>query len=1526
MHGAGGRHRQHLPDRRRLRSRGGPPAGRRARRPGRVRVVDYGIRGMHLAYDLLDGYDALVLVDAVPRRGARRRAPSCEVGPDDLRRRRARPARHGPGRGARQPRAAGRHAPPDLRRRLPAGHLEEGIGLSEPVAAAVPVAVRRRRRLVDDLLRDAAGGLTCASASPDGSSASLDGLRRPGRARRRGGRSAAGQRRHARGAAGDRRVGADPHGLRRRGDRRGAGPHRAVGPAADGQRPTDPGPPPLRRLRAGAGRRLPAVRLRHRRRARPRRLGRQHRRRRGRRGRGRARTTWTGSVAGWSSDAPPLAEVEGVHESELPAARRHRLPHRGHAPGGAGRTLASPDVATCDDCLRRAAPTRPTAGTATRSSTAPTAGRGSRSSPPCPTTAPTTTMAGFAMCAACRAEYDDPADRRFHAQPIACPDCGPTARAASARATARRRRRRRYAAAASCWRPGGSSRSRGSAATTWPATRATSRRSRELRRRKQRGDKPFAVMVARPRRRRGRWCDIDDDERRAARRAARGRSCWRARRRRRAPAARPPSVAPGNPDLGVMLPYTPLHHLLLGLPGDAAGPRLLVMTQRQPRRRADRHRRRRRAATGWRGIADAWLRHDRPIHVPCDDSVVRVVGGAELPVRRSRGYAPLPVALPVRGAAGAGRRRRPEEHVLPRRRAATPGCQPAHRRHGRPRHPARVRRARRAHLEALTGVAPRARWSPTRTRLPLGARGRWTRRGPAGPHRAAPPRARRLGDGRARARPAPRGDRRRLRRHRLRHRRRGLGRRGAGRGLQRRSAGSRTWRYVPLPGGDASVLRPYRMALAHLRAAGVDVGRRPAAGGRLPGRRAPACWRTSSTPAWAACRPPAWGGCSTRWPRWSACATGSTTRPRPRSSWRRWPAPRTAGARARTRFGARRRAVRRPRIGPRAGRARRWSPTARGRRRRRDRGPVPRRAWPRWSSDWPALARDRAPGSTRWRSAAACSRTRCCSGRRARRWSERGFTVLRPAAGAAQRRRHRARGRSWSARSRPTPRTATTEGEAMCLAVPGRVVRSSRTRRAPDGRGRLRRRAQGGVPAVRPRRRRSASTSSCTSASRSSASTRQSARETLANFDRLGILEEEFGDGFELAAPAGQRRQTRSEAVKYLDEFSDPDLASKLLDQIHAVTTQPWAMMEVCGGQTHSIIRHGIDQLLPDGDRDDPRPGLPGLRDAAGDHRPGARDRRAARTSSSARSATCSGCRAARQDLFRIKSAGGDVRVVYSPLDALKLAGENPDREVVFFGIGFETTAPANAMAVYQAKRLGITNFSLLVSHVLVPPAIAAIMESPTCRVQALPRRRPRLQRDGDRGVPAARREVPRADRGHRLRAARHPRGHPAHRASSSRRAATSSRTPTRARFRAEGNPAGAGDARRRLRGHRPDVARHRDDPAERLAALASATRDFDAEQRFAVDRHPHRGVVAVPLRRGAAGLIKPHECAAFGKECTPRNPLGRDDGVLRGRLRRVLPLPPARAREPVTRPDARATSTSRAGCVPRRCVTPRPS
>ena len=218
--------------------------------------------------------------------------------------------------------------------------------------------------------------------------------------------------------------------------------------------------------------------------------------------------------------------------------------------------------------------------------------------------------------------------------------------------------------------------------------------------------------------------------------------------------------------------------------------------------------------------------------------------------------------------------------------------------------------------------------------------------------------------------------------------------------------------------------------------------------------------------------------------------------------------------------------------------------------------------------------------------------------------------------------------------------------------------------------------------------------------------------------------------------------------MKYLDEFRDPALAARLLTEIDSVTTGSWAIMEVCGGQTHSIIRNGIDQLLPEGIELIHGPGCPvcvtplemidrALTIAA---RPGV--------------IFCSfgdmlRVPGSNGDLFSVKASGGDVRVVYSPLDAVEVAAQNPGREVVFFGVGFETTAPANAMAVHQARERDLTNFSMLVSHVLVPPAIEAIMSSPSCRVRRVPCRRSRLHGDGILAIRAARRALPGSDRDH---------------------------------------------------------------------------------------------------------------------------------------------------------------------------------
>src|SRR5271165_1761671 len=187
--------------------------------------------------------------------------------------------------------------------------------------------------------------------------------------------------------------------------------------------------------------------------------------------------------------------------------------------------------------------------------------------------------------------------------------------------------------------------------------------------------------------------------------------------------------------------------------------------------------------------------------------------------------------------------------------------------------------------------------------------------------------------------------------------------------------------------------------------------------------------------------------------------------------------------------------------------------------------------------------------------------------------------------------------------------------------------------------------------------------------------------------------------------------------MKYLDEYRDPEIARKLAAAIERVTTRPWIIMEVCGGQTHSIVKYGIDKLLPPAIELVHGPGCPVCVTALETI-----DR--AHTIASRPEVTfCSfgdmlRVPGSHGDLLQLKSQGRDVRVVYSPLDAVNLAAAHPDRKVVFFAIGFETTAPANAMAAWMAKKRRLTNFSLLVSHVLVPPAMTALLEAPDNRVQ----------------------------------------------------------------------------------------------------------------------------------------------------------------------------------------------------------------
>lgn len=187
--------------------------------------------------------------------------------------------------------------------------------------------------------------------------------------------------------------------------------------------------------------------------------------------------------------------------------------------------------------------------------------------------------------------------------------------------------------------------------------------------------------------------------------------------------------------------------------------------------------------------------------------------------------------------------------------------------------------------------------------------------------------------------------------------------------------------------------------------------------------------------------------------------------------------------------------------------------------------------------------------------------------------------------------------------------------------------------------------------------------------------------------------------------------------MRFIDEYRDAADAHKFVRAIERMVTRPWAIMEICGGQTHTLIRSGIDRMLPEQVSLIHGPGCPVCvtplemidRAVAIARRP-----EVIFTSFGdmlrVPGSTC--------DLLTVKAQGGDVRVVYSPLDAVKLAQKHPDRQIVFFAVGFETTAPANAMAVWQARAQGLTNFSILCSHVLVPPAIEAILSAPDNRVQ----------------------------------------------------------------------------------------------------------------------------------------------------------------------------------------------------------------
>jgi hydrogenase expression/formation protein HypD len=342
--------------------------------------------------------------------------------------------------------------------------------------------------------------------------------------------------------------------------------------------------------------------------------------------------------------------------------------------------------------------------------------------------------------------------------------------------------------------------------------------------------------------------------------------------------------------------------------------------------------------------------------------------------------------------------------------------------------------------------------------------------------------------------------------------------------------------------------------------------------------------------------------------------------------------------------------------------------------------------------------------------------------------------------------------------------------------------------------------------------------------------------------------------------------------MKYLDEYRDAELVHKGLDEIRRTVTRPWSLMEICGGQTHSIMRHGLDELLPAGIELIHGPGCPVCVTPLE-----LIDKAIAIASRPDVIFTSFGdmlrVPGSDEDLFRTRAGGGDVRVVYSPLDAVKIAQQNPDKQVVFFGIGFETTAPANAMSVWQARQLNVQNYSMLVSHVRVPPAMRAILSSPYNQVQAFLAAGHVCAVMGYWEYPPLAEEfkVPIVVTGFEpvdlvegiLKAVQQ--------LEANRHAVENAygRAVTR-----EGNKPAQDlinkvfvecDRKWRGIGTIPMSGwRLRDEYA-----------DFDAEKRFAVENINTKESPLCISGLVLQGRQKPNECPAFGKECTPEHPLG---------------------------------------------------
>jgi hydrogenase expression/formation protein HypD len=342
--------------------------------------------------------------------------------------------------------------------------------------------------------------------------------------------------------------------------------------------------------------------------------------------------------------------------------------------------------------------------------------------------------------------------------------------------------------------------------------------------------------------------------------------------------------------------------------------------------------------------------------------------------------------------------------------------------------------------------------------------------------------------------------------------------------------------------------------------------------------------------------------------------------------------------------------------------------------------------------------------------------------------------------------------------------------------------------------------------------------------------------------------------------------------MKYLDEYRDTEAAARLAKAIARTVKHPWTIMEVCGGQTHTIVKYGIDEIIPHEIELVHGPGCPVCVTAL------EMIDRAHAIATRPEVIFCSfgdmlRVPGSRGDLLALKSRGSDVRIVYSPLDAVNVAAANPNKKVVFFAIGFETTVPPNAMAVWVAKKRKLTNFSVLVSHVLVPPAMTAILESPGNRVQGFlgPGHVCTVMGFEEYEPLAERHKVPIVITGfepvdmlegvlmtvRQLEAGEHK--------VENQYARTVKREGNLQSKKLIAEVFEVCDRKWRGVGSIP-MSGYR---------LTEAYRDFDAERIFQVEGIETQESTVCISGDILRGLKKPHDCPAFGKQCTPQSPLG---------------------------------------------------